>query len=286
MEIGENMRFKRFYIEITNTCNLACSFCIQNARKPHQMNIEEFQHVIQEVKSYTKHVYFHVLGEPLSHPLLKEFFEICKKAELEVIITTNGTLLKKKLEDLCHAGCLRQINISLHSFPEHQQEQYLETIFIAAKELAKENIHVNYRLWSLKSGKLTKESEELLHCVLHHYGKDVQDIELKRMCRFDLDHYIHLHFEDIFTWPSLQEPYINDKGTCLGMKSMCAVLSDGSVVPCCLDTKADITLGNIFETPLKEIIESKRCKDMVKNFQNRCIQEELCKHCSYRLRFK
>lgn len=280
------MRFKRFYIEITNTCNLSCSFCIQNARKPHQMNIEEFKHVIHEVKPYTKHVYFHVLGEPLSHPLLKEFLDICKKEQLEVILTTNGTLLKKKVEDICNAGCIRQINISLHSFPEHQQEQYLENIFKCAHEMAKSNIHVNYRLWSLQSGKLTKDSEVLLHKVLNHYKKDIKDIELKRMSRFDLDFNIHLHFENIFTWPSLAEPYINDRGTCLGMKSMCAILSNGDVVPCCLDTKGDILLGNVFDTSLKNIIESKRCKDMVKNFQNRCVQEELCKHCSYRLRFK
>ena len=58
------MRFKRVYIEITNTCNLACSFCIQNQRQPRRMNIQEFTHVIQEVRSVTRHVYLHVLGEP------------------------------------------------------------------------------------------------------------------------------------------------------------------------------------------------------------------------------
>ena len=89
------MRLKRVYIEITNTCNLACSFCIQNQRQPRRMNIQEFTHVIQEVRSVTRHVYLHVLGEPLSHPDLPAFLQICKANDMEVILTTNGTLLKK-----------------------------------------------------------------------------------------------------------------------------------------------------------------------------------------------
>ena len=35
------MRFKRVYIEITNACNLSCSFCIKNDRPIHSMTIEE-----------------------------------------------------------------------------------------------------------------------------------------------------------------------------------------------------------------------------------------------------
>lgn len=279
------MRFKRVYIEITNTCNLACSFCIQNSRIPRRMSVEEFKHVIQEVKPYTKHVYLHILGEPLSHPDLSTFLQICKQAGMEVILTTNGTLLKQQVETLREAGCIRQLNISLHSFPQHEQPQYLDRLWECAKVLADVGIHVNFRLWSMQDGILSAETHGLLDAVLKYYRKHQEDLSLRRMSRFDLADHIHLHFENVFTWPALTNPYVNDVGTCLGMKTMCGILVDGTLVPCCLDSKGDIALGNVFKTPLKEILSSQRCEDMVKGFQNKQVKEALCQHCSYRLRF-
>ena len=110
------MQFKRIYVEITNTCNLSCSFCIQNQRKPRRMSVAQFSHVIREIKPYTGHVYLHVLGEPLSHPDLKTFLQICDEQGMQVNLTTNGTLLKACRDVLINSR-LRQVNVSLHSFP-------------------------------------------------------------------------------------------------------------------------------------------------------------------------
>ena len=280
------MRFKRVYIEITNMCNLSCCFCIQNSRKGKQMSVEEFSYVIKQLQPYTKYVYLHVLGEPLSHPHLETFLKICKDANMQVTITTNGTLLASKSSIIAKAGCVRQVNISVHSFPTHKQPAYMDTIYTHASIMAQANIHVNLRLWSLTTGELSQDTDVLLEEILTHYGKQKEEVLLKRMSRFDLADHIHLHFEDVFEWPSLHHPYVNDQGTCLGMKTMCGILSDGTVVPCCLDSKGDINLGNIFETPFKTIVESNRCQDMVTGFQRKQIMEELCKHCNYRLRFK
>ena len=70
-----------------------------------------------------------------------------------------------------------------------------------------------------------------------------------------------------FEWPSLSLPYISKKGKCLGAKEMIGILVDGTVVPCCLDGNGDINLGNIFEKPLKEILESKRFKNIMSCFK-------------------
>lgn len=277
------MRFKRVYIEITNTCNLSCSFCIKNDRKPKQMQIEEFQHVIDQVKAYTKYVYFHILGEPLSHPHLKTFLSICEQANLQVTITTNGTLLKKAVDILCHKA-IRQINISVHSFPAHHQQQYLQDIMECANILATHHIHVNYRLWNLQNDALSKECFMLMKDILAHYACEMPS-EIVRLKRLDLHPYIHLHFEEVFTWPSFDHAYVGTKGRCLGMQQMLGILSDGRVVPCCLDSKAQCCLGNIFETPLSDILQSDRVKAIQTGFQNHKVVEQLCQHCSYRLRF-
>ena len=71
-------RFKKVYIEISNVCNLSCSFCPKTSRSPKQMTLDEFKTVIKKVSPFTDYVYFHLLGEPLLHPHLAEFLKICE----------------------------------------------------------------------------------------------------------------------------------------------------------------------------------------------------------------
>lgn len=279
----KEMRFKRIYIEITNTCNLACSFCIQNQRVPRKLSVEEFEHIINEIKPYTDYVYLHILGEPLSHPDLGAFLDICEQADLQVNITTNGTLLKAK-EELLLSHRIRQINVSLHSFPEHVQPHYFEDVCSVSEKLARQGVHISYRLWSVKDGVLSEESKVLLEKIMKHYAiPEIKDFE-KRM-RMKLQDYLYLNMESVFEWPSLNHSFVSDVGRCLGMKHMCGILSDGTITACCLDSKGDIALGNIFKESFSSIIQSDRVIAMCDGFSNQIIKEELCKHCSYRLRF-
>lgn len=62
-----------------------------------------------------------------SHPDLKTFLQICDEQEMQVNLTTNGTLLNA-CRDVLMNSRLRQVNVSLHSFPEHEQPQYLECL--------------------------------------------------------------------------------------------------------------------------------------------------------------
>ena len=90
--------YKRIYIEITNVCNLNCPFCPQIKREKEFMNIENFTTIINKIKNYTNHIYLHIKGEPLMHPNLDEIIKIANKNNLNLNITTNGRLLKDKLD--------------------------------------------------------------------------------------------------------------------------------------------------------------------------------------------
>nr|WP_269093235.1 SPASM domain-containing protein [Aliarcobacter butzleri] len=69
------------------------------------------------------------------------------------------------------------------------------------------------------------------------------------------------------------------------MDSHFGVLSNGDVVPCCLDKDAIINLGNIEDNSLKNILTSKRVKDIQNGFKKDTLVEELCQKCEYRTRF-
>ena len=80
------MRFKKIYIEITNACNLSCSFCIKNKRKITYITLDNYKFIINKIKPYTKEIYLHILGEPLMHKEIINFIEYANKQNLLVNI--------------------------------------------------------------------------------------------------------------------------------------------------------------------------------------------------------
>ena len=96
---------------------------------------------------------------------------------------------------------------------------------------------------------------------------------------------LYVSLEDKFTWPDLNNPYNSDKGRCEAIHQI-AILSNGNVVPCCLDKDGVMTIGNIFNEKFVDIINNSRYQDMINGFKMRKITEDLCKHCTFLNRFK
>lgn len=263
--MGSVKRFKRVYVEITNVCNLACTFCQETKREKRFMTVEEFTHVIDEIKPYSKYIYLHVKGEPLLHPQLEKILEICEHNDITVNITTNGTLVKEKL-DILTSHKIHQINISVHSADDNSNidvEDYIEDLFYCCDEI---NTHtqteISLRLWN------TKESPEL-------FGKS--------NCR--IREHLHVNVQSPFEWPDINNEYRCKEGFCQGLRTHIGILCDGTVVPCCLDGNGVIALGNIFSSHMSDILITKRTNDIIKGFRDRKVSEELCVHCSFKERF-
>lgn len=138
------MKFKKIYIEITNKCNLNCSFCSKDNREQYEMSKEEVDIVISEIKNYTDYAYLHVKGEPLLHSNLEYILTELEKNNIKVNITTNGTLLKEKKDLIIRfKNIIRQINISIQSVSTI--EKIKEIIEVVNYINNNSNIYVVYR---------------------------------------------------------------------------------------------------------------------------------------------
>ena len=119
--------YNKVYVEITNICNMNCSFCHGHSRPARQMSKEEFSFILDKLTDHTQYIYYHLMGEPLIHPLLPQFIKLAGARGYKSIITTNGTLLHKRQEELLAAG-VHKVNLSLHSFEEDDNKTFIKYI--------------------------------------------------------------------------------------------------------------------------------------------------------------
>ena len=260
-------------------CNLNCSFCSNDNLIKREMTLEEFECVLKKIDSYTDYIYLHVKGEPLLHSKFRAILNLCKKYNKKVNITTNGKLLYKNLDNIIDSN-IRQINISLQSLAD---DTYLDDILKSVEELLKTNIQIVLRFWALPDNKLNDFQIKVVAKIFKYFN--LKDIDL-RFNNIKLLNNLYLNKDTLFTWPDLDNKFITDKGTCYGLRTQLAILVDGTVIPCCLDSKGVINLGNIYETDLKSILDTVLVQNIVTNFQNNKLCLELCTKCDYINRFK
>lgn len=258
--------YKKVYVEITNICNLKCPFCIGNQRPEKIMTPEEFKIVLKKLKNHTRYLYLHVLGEPLIHPKINELIDLAKE-NFFINITTNGYLIKKIKDN----KNIRQLNISLHSFTPSSPktlQTYLKDIYEVIESL-KKTTYISLRLWvdSPFKKEIISFWEEKYTCKITGHQK--------------ISPNIFIDFEHTFIWPDLNNDINEINGTCYALKDHIAILSDGTITPCCLDALKNIPLGNIYTDTIDNVIKSSRYQNMLKNFQNHQKVEPLCRHCNF-----
>lgn len=254
------------------------------------MNAEVFKNVLSQIKPFTDYIYFHVKGEPLMHPEIDKFLDISHEKGFKVNITTNGTLIRETAEKLLNKPALRQVNFSLHSiegYEEDRREDYLKSVFKFAKEASRAGILISLRLWNLnREVKRRDKNSEILGKIEKEFNL-IYKIEKKSASErgVKIAERIYLNEDFLFEWPSLDKEEDTGKGYCLGLKDQAAVLADGTVVPCCLDSEGVINLGNILKTPFDRILGSERALRLRSGFSKREGCEELCRKCGFKKRF-
>ena len=256
--------YKKVYVEITNVCNLNCSFCVKNNRKKEYISIDCFKILLNKLKGYTNYLYFHVMGEPLLHPNINELIDLASN-DYKVNITTNGTMLDKIIDN----KNIRQINISLHSIKDNL-EKNLINIFRKAEKLLNNGTIVNYRLWVNEEKK-----NKIIEFINKYYNVDINELS-----NHTIKNNLFFSIEKEFIWPNMNNKDLFN-GTCKALTDHIGILVDGTVVPCCLDSEGVIKLGNIYKNDLDEIINSKQYQELKKGFKENIRLNPLCKTCNF-----
>lgn len=267
----------KVYLEITNICNLSCSFCHGTARKPGMMSRAEFDAVTEALRGQAKYLYFHVLGEPLVHPLLPEFIRLGAEKGFLPMLTTNGTLLPERGAELLDSP-LRKVSISMHA-PEANgafaSPEYISGCIEFARRAGERGIIAVLRLWN--EGGLNAGNGEILAALRKEFGDDW----IKNRSGFRLADHIYIETGKKFDWPDISGEERGESFFCYGLRDQIGILTDGTVIPCCLDAEGVCALGNIFHQSLEEILSSPRAVRIYRGFSEHRAVEKLCRTCGY-----
>jgi hypothetical protein len=285
-------RFKKVYIEISNVCNLQCTFCPEVQRGKKFMGPALFRRVAESVAPLTEVVCFHLMGEPLLHPQFDEYVGVCEALGTPIHLTTNGILLDEARMKALMSPAMQQVNFSLQAFgdnfPEKDNSGYLQKIFTFTMKALQErpDLYINYRLWNEGALGAPAANERMLEQIrqgLQVEFNPVWDVRWKKSV--NIKGRLSLHMDSRFEWPNPHQPIRSTRGFCHGLSSHIGILADGTVVPCCLDKEGVISLGNCGSQGVEEIVQSPRAQSISAGFQKGILVEDLCQKCTFISRF-
>jgi radical SAM protein with 4Fe4S-binding SPASM domain len=283
------VQFDRIYIEISNICNLQCSFCPEVVRSKKILSSSDFKIIIQKIKPYTKTICLHLMGEPLAHPEFASILKIAESEGMKIVLTTNGVFLAKHQDILLNSPAIQQINISiqayLDNFPSGNWQKFIEGVleFCDLSRIQAQAPFINLRLWNLG---IENKNHIVFEMIKERYGISLNpNVDPSFNKSKKIIDKVYLHFDSRFTWPSLNLPPISEVGTCHGLIKQLGILTEGTVVPCCLDKEGIINLGNIFENNLEEILSSPKSLAIIQGFGEGKMTESMCQKCPYAQRF-
>lgn len=275
------MAYSRVYIEITNICNMNCSFCHGHSRTKGRMSYDVFQTVLKELEGKTKYIYYHLMGEPLLHPELPLFLKTAKEKGFHSMITTNGTLIEK-CGDAILSGGVHKVNLSIHSLEEADEKHfmsYMTAVSDFAEKADRSGVIVVFRFWNNghDNGLNDRVIAFLKKRLAGEWSENSRGVRIRNK--------LFLEWGDRFVWPDKEATMYGNDVCCYGMRDHFGILCDGTVVPCCLDSDGVIALGNLLNTPLDEILSSPRATAIKKGFECRTASEDLCRRCGYAQRW-
>lgn len=297
---------KNLYIEITNACNLRCSFCPSSDCK-YEANSGESQGTLDTgartfmsstlfkrcitsaAEAGIENVYLHVLGEPTLHPGFALFLKEIRTAGLTLTLTTNGTTIARTAHHILNCSAVRQVNFSTHAYAELDRdaaENHLRNVldFCKIALAARPDMYINLRLWNIGDSTAGDWNSFAISRINETFGTQVAPGNFcSRHKSFPVTGRLYIHEDSRFEWPGAAS--LEKKGTCHALETHAAILHDGRVVACCLDYSGQITLGNIADQGLAEILDSPTARNIREGFEKHELRHPFCQKCSYCRRF-
>jgi len=278
-------------LELNYSCNLRCPMCtwaVEKAaeKKEDWFKFEDYKKIIDEAVSIgTKSIRLCYINEPLIRQDIDQFIKYAVDAGiLDVLITTNGTLLTKAMsKKLIDAG-LTKINVSLDAVTD---ETYDKIRVGGNLKITVKNIHDFLDLRRQINKKLPKIRLTFVATKINYHEYDAfVDYWKDKVDSIGIQHlqnpFGEGRFEDASRGETivLKKTPIPEKFRCPEPFKRLTLRGNGDVLPCCSFYAVDLVVGNWKNGSLKEIWNNEKMQELRKMHKNGdYFKNNICKAC-------
>lgn len=278
---------KTVQFETHSFCNARCIFCPYPATYKSQpsgyMSDEQFKKIVDELKKHkVRRISPYMNNEPFIDREIVERLTYIKEEikESKVVITTNGSFLNKRVVDeLVKYNPLDALYIS---FQGVEKEGYEETMRGSLKfEETMEN--VLYLISKLKESTAKSPFKVVVTMVA------TNKVDPKKALKFWKEKGVEAkwtplenrggnisEFKNLIPEKFEARRFVN----CTRLFKQAYILFNGDMVLCCTDYSRKVVLGNVFETSIEEVWNSRKAKAIRRLFfEGRLDEIPLCKDC-------
>jgi MoaA/NifB/PqqE/SkfB family radical SAM enzyme len=276
-------------VELTNNCNLKCLFCGQQTMKREKGFIDEktFKKIVDECSQYKSPIRLIRWGEPFLHPKIIDFCKYAKQEEIQLHITTNGTIInEQQMQEIVDL----QLDSIIFSFQGATKEQYELMRNNKLYDKLKNNI---LKLIEIRGDKqkpyihisttITDETEEQINNFKKYWGGIVDSVDVGKT-NFSLlsaNQIKSLELINKLNWLKKQETIKREYRPCTEVHQKLSVNWDGKVTCCCGDFDNFLIVGNLNDSTLKNIWDN---SESLKAFRKLLDMRKhgslsLCKNC-------
>ena len=306
-----------FQIELTSKCNERCVHCyIPHKFKLYNITDELYYSTLDQLSKMGTLSVTLSGGECMCHPKFKEYLRAAKNYDFYVNILSNLTLLDDEIIEIMKEGNVSSVQTSLYSMiPEHHDAiTQLPGSFYKTRDailkLIENDLPLQVSCPTMKGNKndfndvinwchehkIRAQTDYIMMAEYNHEtenlanrlsvaeaGKVIEDI-----MKNDID-YQRVILKPDFLEQCNKEQFNPERRLCGVGISTCCMVSNGNVYPCA--GWQEMVLGNLNETPLKEIWEnsekikwlrSLKFKDMGGGECCKCDKAAFCAPCMVR----
>lgn len=272
----------RLLVEVTNDCNSFCKMCPRKylTREKKHMEPALFKKVIDEISKYPcDGLWLYNIGESLLHP---DFFNLLDYVQnypgiRPLWLSTNGMLITEKVSERILGSKLDYLNFSLNALDEETHKKIspmldFQTIVTNLNNLIRMKM-------DRKQRKPFVRVQMIDQPVAHH---QIEQFKGEWGPKADI---ISINILEEFSKPSLagtkRKMVDKKKYKCTRMdKGFIYIYSNGEVTLCGVDINGDMRIGNVKNTSIKELWDSDKRHEMIKNILNGNVEDyPICQGC-------
>lgn len=261
------------------------------------MPLDMFESICAQISNKARRVCLHLLGDPLSVRNLDKYVAILDRYKLQIDLVTTGLFLCKSHFDMLTSPPFVQVSFSLSAFFTNQSRLH-KTHLIRILEFCRYKIDkdsptfINLRLHSNDISQKSSYFKDMLGEIALFFGIKSHEIEcMISNGKVRLANKVLLVPKQSFEWElntsreqkASRKQHRNIKTTrfCHGAHEQIGILSNGDVVPCCIDYASKASFGCIRDKSLDEILESNEFIEFKNKLELGIPASKLCENCGY-----